>query len=257
MQKIISSAFVALIILTALPAYAATISLTPSTVSAAPGQSFTIAVDVDPQGSKLYTVKTHISYPADLFEVTGFTIDSAWPLTPPGNSIDNTGGSLTQTAGFVGGFTTTKRFGIMTVRAKADGVATLAVTSSSAAYDSKSNNTLSGVQGTSVATIATTPEAPKLTQKQKENVPIITASTEGEGEATTTTETIFAQETDGEEQVAFAQQSLLAAVGSIVTLGTDSTTVGLLVVVAILALAGYALYAVIQRVRRKNAGNPQ
>jgi len=54
-----------------------------------------------------------------------------------------------------------------------------------------------------------------------------------------------------------ASQPLLAGVGSIITLGTDSVIVGLLVAVAILALIGYAIYAVIQRARRKNFGKAQ
>lgn len=49
-------------------------------------------------------------------------------------------------------------------------------------------------------------------------------------------------------------RSLLASVGSVVSLGTNSVAVGLLVAVIVLALAGYAIYAVIQRARRKNLG---
>jgi len=52
-------------------------------------------------------------------------------------------------------------------------------------------------------------------------------------------------------------ESLLASVSSAVTLGTDSAIVGVLVTVAILALIGYAIYAVIQRARRKNLGKRQ
>ena len=51
-----------------------------------------------------------------------------------------------------------------------------------------------------------------------------------------------------------ASRSLLASVGSFVTLGTNSVIVGILVTIVILALIGYAIYAVIQRSRRKNFG---
>ena len=47
-------------------------------------------------------------------------------------------------------------------------------------------------------------------------------------------------------------RSLLASIGNIITLGTGSVIVGLLVVIAILALAGYAVYFLIQKTRRKN-----
>ena len=51
-----------------------------------------------------------------------------------------------------------------------------------------------------------------------------------------------------------ASQSLLASVDSVVTLGTNSVIVNILVTVIILALIGYTTYAVIQRARRKNLG---
>jgi len=262
MRIFISSILISFIALfvAASPVYAATITLTPAAASLKTGQTYTVAVDVDPQGEQLYTVKANISFPVALVEVTNFTIDSAWPLTPPGNFIDNTGGFLTQTAGFMGGFTTTKRFGTLTMRAKANGEATFAVTSNSAAYNSQSNNMmLSGAQGTFVATIAT-PEAPQPAQEE-DTTPTPTQTTPApeptEEGSVLGEEAPVVQESTSAPQPLASPRSLLASVGSVVTLGTDSPVVGLLVVVAVLALAGYALYAVIQRTRRKSVGKVQ
>src|SRR3989344_7423037 len=148
-----------LLVFAAVPAYAATISLAPTTVSVTKGQTFTVAVNADGAGTKIYTVKASVSYPAALLEATGFVIDPSWPLTPPGNMIDNVNGKLVETAGFVGGFTGVKKLGTATFRAKESGSATIRVNSDSAAYDSQSKNILSGTQGSATVTIAvnTTP----------------------------------------------------------------------------------------------------
>ncbi len=51
--------------------------------------------------------------------------------------------------------------------------------------------------------------------------------------------------------------SLLASIVVATTLGTDSAIVSVLVIVIILVLVGYAIYAVIQKVRRKNSRKRQ
>ena len=242
MSRTIPAALASLALLVATPAYAATITLSPSTVTVVQGQTFTVLVDVDPQGAKLYTVKVNMSYPASLIEVTNFTIDSSWPLTPPGNSVNNVSGTLSETAGFTGGFTAVKRFGTMTVRAKANGTATISVSTGSGAYDSQSANKLSGTQGSTVATIAApapaepepepTAETPEPTQTPAvtetrapvRTTPVATAGgTETEGEATTTA---IAAGTGTEEQAAAAgflgNNWKLLAVALVLIVGTGA-----------------------------------
>ena len=163
----------------AFPASAATITLSPSAVSVTEGKVFTIVVDVVPEGANLYTVKAGLSYPAALLQATGFTIDSTWPLSAPGNSINNTNGTLTYSGGFLGGFSTTKRFGIATFRAIASGSAVVLVNSNSAAYNAQSQNMLSGTQGSTAVNIVIAPPAPAPTTPapQKAPTPITTSLT--------------------------------------------------------------------------------
>ncbi|KKU54538.1 MAG: hypothetical protein UX77_C0029G0003 [Parcubacteria group bacterium GW2011_GWA1_47_11] len=192
-----------LLVFAAVPAYAATISLAPTTVSVTKGQTFTVAVNVDGAGTKIYTVKTSVSYPAALLEATGFVIDPSWPLTPPGNVIDNVNGKLVEMAGFVGGFTNVKKFGTATFRAKESGSATIQVNSDSAAYDSQSKNTLAGTQGSAVVTIAakaaipTPTPAPAPAPKPKTTAkPAVTGSVVATTASTTAATTTVSTSTD-------------------------------------------------------------
>lgn len=262
MHKITSVVLGLLVVFIATPAFAATISLTPTTISVKKGETVSLSVAVDPQSVKLGLVKVALSFPANLLEATAFTLASTdeW-LTPPGagNSVtDNTNGSLIKTAGYLGGFTTTKNFGTATFRAKADGVATVAVTASSVAYNAQNANTLVGTQGSSAITVATpkapvpapvstpTPTTPKTTTTK--TTPVVELTEEG---AVSDEEAPVAQEPTIESQ------PLLASVGSVGSFGTTSAITRILVTVIILALIGYAIYAVIQRTRRKKLGKLQ
>lgn len=162
MRNITSITTLLATLLIAVPASAATISLLPTTVSVTKGQTFTVAVAVDPGSTNAYTVKSAVSYPAALVEATSFSFDSGWiPLSMSGyDSVDNTGGTLVKTAGFPKGFSSAKTFGTISFRAKESGTATISVGSASLAYDASSKNTLSGPQGASTATITTTATPP-------------------------------------------------------------------------------------------------
>ncbi len=201
-------------------ASAATISLSPTAVSVTKGQTFSVVINADPAGAKLYTVKAKVSYPAALLEATGYMVDPTWPLTPPGNSIDNTNGTLIQTAGFVGGFTAVKKFGTITFIAKESGSATIAVGSDSAAYDAQSKNQISGTQGSSVVTIAAAvAPAPKTSAVTKPTNPTASpnkATPVAARKATTTTEeatTTAMTGTSTEVQAAAAGAGFLGGYG--------------------------------------------
>lgn len=145
-------------------ATAATISLSPTTVSVTPGQTFTITVSANPTASEtLYTVKADISFDPALLEATNFTFASNWmPLSQSGyDAMDNTKGTLTKTGGYPGGITRSTVLGTATFRAKAAGTATLVTTSNSLALNKTSTNALSGTQGSVTVTAARpTPAAP-------------------------------------------------------------------------------------------------
>jgi len=237
-------------------ASASTITLGPSTVSVTKGQTFTVTVNVEPAGVKLYTIKGVVTYPADILEATAFAFAAgtpAWiPLSQSGYD-SMTAGNVTKTAGFPGGFTTAKAFGTITFRAKESGVATIAVSPQSLAYDAQSKNTLTGEQGLSAVTITAPAPAPKTPTTPKAAP---ASAPKAEEPAVLGQGTSTAQEEPTSSQP-IASQSLVATIGNALTLGTNSVAVGILVSVIILALIGYAVYALIERARRKKLGKPQ
>jgi hypothetical protein len=142
-------------------ALAASFSLSPSQSTLKPGQSFSVVVSVVPSSDKIYTSKVNLKYPAELLEVTSFSFASGWsPLSQPGyDTVDNTAGSLTKTAGYPGGLSSSKTFGTVTFKVKKEGNAKISVSSSSALYDENSEDVLSG-SASSVFTISAPTIAP-------------------------------------------------------------------------------------------------
>lgn len=238
----------------AAPALAATsVSFAPISASVRQGQTFTLTIGVNPQGVKNYTAKTELHYPADLLEVKSFTFAPSWmPLAQPGYDLtDNTNGVFIKTAGYPGGVSSAVTFGTVSFLAKKSGNGTIAINSgNSLALDANNQNVLASalVQTTvaisAPAPVQTTPKTPTT-----QTTPVVEPTEEGAvlGEQAPVTQ----------EPTAVSQpisQSLLASVGSVVSFGTNSVIVGLLVAVIVLAFAGYAIYAVMQRARRKNLG---
>ncbi len=235
----------------AAPALAATsVSFTPISVSARQGQVFTLTIGINPQGVKNYTAKTELRYPADLLEVKSFAFANGWmPLTQPGYDLtDNANGVFIKTAGYPGGVSSSVAFGTVSFLAKKSGNGTIALSSNSFALDANNQNIIAGATVQTAVAISVPAPTPKIpttpvSQPEEEKPAIL------EGKAP------IAQEQPAATQP-IASRSLLASVGSVITLGSNSFIVGLLVTVAILALAGYAIYFVIQRARRKNLGKP-
>ena len=246
--------------LVAMPAYAATITLSPTTISVVKGQNVSIVISADPAGSKLYTVKSSISFPASLLEMTSFTQSAGWvPLSMAGyDSVDNTNGAVVKTAGYPGGFSNATSFGTFVFRAKESGTATISVANTSFAYDAQSKNTISGVQGLSVVTV-TAPVVASVPIKAAPKTLAVAAApkkiTPTPASAPIEGETPVVQEEPVVVQPVVSP-SQLAAVGGAVTLNTNNIGIGIIVAV-ILALVGYAISALIQRARRKNLGKPR
>lgn len=153
---IVSTLFV---VLFASSASAATFVLSPASVSVSNGQEFSVYVSVNPQGTKDYTAKIELEYPASMLEVKSFSFDNAWmPLSQTGyDLIDNTAGKLIKTAGYPKGFSNTAVFGTVTFKAKKVGTAYVKAGSNSVIYDSSNKNVFSGlpiaVVGISVAQV--------------------------------------------------------------------------------------------------------
>lgn len=218
------------------------ISFTPVTMSVEQGKTFTLTIKVAPQGAKNYTVKTELHYPADLLEVKSFVFTNSWmPIVQPGyDLIDNTNGVLIKTAGYPGGVSSEATFGTVSFIAKKSGNGTIVLDSNSLALDANNQNVLSG---SPIMSFNVT--APVVVPVKQETKPAVTPSAESDEPAVTdvASETIEVQDDSQPEQ----QFSLLAALGNIITLGTDKTWLGILVGLIILLGVGYAGYSIGRR----------
>ena len=230
----------------ATPVLAATIvSFSPANVSVSQGKTFNVAVAVNPQGVNNYTAKIQLDYPADVLEIKSFTLGSNWmALVQPGyDLIDNTNGVLIKTGGYPGGLSSSATFGTISFYAKKAGSGTIKVGSGALALDANNQNVLSGTPSVSVVVTApvsapATPQAPAIpetpvTPQQPTEQPITQPITQPVTQA--------------------PQSSLLAAIGVVLTLGTGSVWIGILVGLIILAIVVYVIYAAMQR-KRKNLG---
>ena len=228
---------------------ATSVSFTPVNVSVNQGQTFTLTIGVNPQGVKNYTAKIELHYPADLLEVKSFTFANSWmPLSQSGyDLIDNTNGVFIKTAGYPGGMSSAITFGTVSFLAKKSGNGTIALNSNSFVLDANNQNVLTdpSVQ-TAVAisapltSVQTTPTDPVPAPKEEE--PVVLGEEEPEAP-------IVQDQPTAPQPI--ESRLLLASVGGFVTLGTNSAIIGILVSVMILALVGYAIYVIIQRMRRK------
>jgi hypothetical protein len=77
-------------------AYAGSASLSLSTDASgvAVGDSFSVMVDVDPNGTSLDTVRVDLSYDPLYVEVSSYTLGELFPYESPSNEIDNSSGVL-------------------------------------------------------------------------------------------------------------------------------------------------------------------
>lgn len=140
---------------------AATFSFTPSTGTFAPGQTFTVSVYVNPvSGEEITTAKLAASFNPATVEVVSFAQSAGWlslqqPLVGPADDlIDNTSGQLVKTGGYPAKVKAPTLFGTLTLKALADGVATLNVGSEALLLDSTNTNRFTSATQTTY-TVAT------------------------------------------------------------------------------------------------------
>jgi len=221
---------------------ATTVSLSPISVNAVSGKSFNIVIAVNPQGINNYTEKIELTYPADILEVRSFNFGNNWmALSQTGyDLIDNTNGILTKTAGYPGGFSSSAIFGTISFYAKKTGSGTIKLGNGSLALDANNQNVLSGTPSVSVAVTApvSVPAAPKA------------PTAPGPIETPTVSEQPAEQPI--EQPIAQVPElSFLAAMGVVLTLGTGSVWLGILVGLIILAIVAYVIYALVQKKQKK------
>jgi len=126
---------------------AATFSFLPNIGTFEPGDVFDVNVYINPEaGEKITTAKLAASFDSTLLEISSFTQESGWfTLTQPGyDSIDNSGGVFIKTGGFPSGISTSKKFGVITIRAKAVGSASFSTNDDSLLLNSSNQNKYSG-----------------------------------------------------------------------------------------------------------------
>ncbi len=224
-------------VLVTLPVFAATLSLSPANVSVKQGQKFNAVVKLDPQGVKNYTAKVELKYPANLLEVKSFSFGSnLMPLSQTGyDLVDNAGGTLVKTAGFPGGLISPATFGTVTFTAKASGTGAVTVGSNTQVLDASNGNVLSGSSQVSVIIGAVAGATPK---------PTGSVSVSPSPSATPSLSISPAP-----ERQAVSQGGLFATIGNIVSLGTGSVWLGILVIVIIVIVLIYFL-----AIRKKKSG---
>lgn len=250
----------------AAPALAATsVSFTPVNVSARQGQTFTLTVGVNPHSSTIYSAKIGLRYPADLLEVRSFNFGNSWMHVPPDDVTDNTGGILRRTAGYPNpGLSSQAAFGTVSFLAKASGTGAVSITAESVVYDGSLQNVLTGVpvQASVVITAQTTPSTQIQTSppapNQAPTTPVVqTQPNTIQPEQTTDitgSETVVEtpiEQIQADAQPLVSSRPLAAQVAGFLTLGTGKTIIGISTVLIILTVIGFALYALIKRIRRK------
>ncbi len=140
------------IIILAVSVQATTVSLSPSDINLIEGENFNITIIVNPENPN-YTVKAELKYPADLIHVKSFSFGSGWmPISQQNyDLIDNENGVLIKSAGYPGGFSSSKTFGIVSFHAKKTGSGLIEMGENSLILDIESQDVFSGAPKASFA----------------------------------------------------------------------------------------------------------
>jgi hypothetical protein len=245
--------FAAVGLLIAPVAFAANIVFTPSTVNVTTGDSFTVQVSVNPQ-VKVGAVEVELKYPADLLEVTGFSLDSHW-MAAGDNSIDNTKGVAVKSGGYPGGITSQTVFGTVSFKAKKAGSATVSLGSNSMALNASSANVLTyeaKVQATIKDITKPVTQTPPQTQQQTTPSTTTQKKTTPSTSGQTVSQTPVSETPANESQTPEAsiatniptsagQANLLSTLASVLTLKTNNLFVGLLVIIVIIGAIIWAV----------------
>lgn len=252
MKKILSTILssAALSILIVAPAFAATIvSVVPQEIKTEAGKDFSLTISMDPQNAANYSGKIKLSFPADLMEAKAFNFGSGWTaVNQPGyDIINNKNGIIIKTAGYPGGITAKTVYGSVLFSAKKSGEGIIKLEpANSLALNNQGQNTLSNaitqtkisVSAAALKPTATTPTPKTVTAPTVE--PIIETSPATQEQAPSAQAPISVTPT---EIPSAPQQnrSTLAALGSVLTLGTGSIALGILVFAIIVLLVGWAV----------------
>jgi len=124
--------------------YGANFLINPLSGEYTKGETFIVALSVNPDSSTVYTAKSELKYPANLLELKSFTFNNSWlALNQPGyDLIDNNSGILIKTGGYSGGVSDPVLFGTASFYVKETGSATIELSEGSLVLDSNNKNIL-------------------------------------------------------------------------------------------------------------------
>jgi len=179
MKKILYT-FLALIFVIPTIVGAATFSFVPSTSTLSVGETFNISVYVNPSsGESITTAKLFAIFEAETLEVVSFSIESGWiPLTQPGYDLtDNTSGKLIRTGGYPAKVQSQKKFGVLTLKAKSAGTATINIDSNSLLLDTTNTNKYVSSAGATFTIMAPTPTPEVVEPTPTPGVPVAPKTT--------------------------------------------------------------------------------
>lgn len=216
------------------------ISLSPGSVSVNQGKTFNLIISVNPQGIKNYTIKTELTYPADLLQVKSFTFGTNWmPLSQPGyDLIDNTDGVLIKTAGYPAGTASAVTFGTVSFLAKKTGTGIIKVGNNSLALDSGNQNVFSSALVQASVNITAPVVPPASTPTPEEEVP-------------TPEEEAPVVVSPPAEEKPEARPSFFAAVANVISFGTGKIWIAIIVAIVILAIIIYLVFYFTKKARRR------
>lgn len=238
MKKHFSKVMLVLIGIMALtmPVMAATIvSFSPANINAVQGQTFNLAIAVNPQNMSNYTVKVELNYPADLLEVKSFSFGNGWmPITQQGyDSIDNINGILVKTAGYPGGISSSITFGTVSFYAKKAGSGTIEIGNNSLALDINSQNVLSG---SPKASFTVTVPVSAVSEKQiEEKIAVPIPAPTDKTQFSESEEAILSEKAASPQEEMFQEQSIsmLAAISMVWGGSAQLAVIGLIVIFSV------------------------
>jgi len=242
MKKILYSIFALSLVLPVM-ASAATFSFAPSAGTFAPGKIFSVAVFVNPSaGEEITVAKLSSAFSANGLEVVSFTQATGWiPLaTPDSDLVDNSAGKLIKTGGFPARVTATKQFGIIVLKAKSAGVATISVKGDSMMLDTANANKFVASSGASF-TIVTPSPTPSVTTPTDTPTGVTGTVTSSDDDATTGESATDEATTTDEVATTTASQPQIAAVATAGD-GTGSNNLWYYLIAGLVILVAGGLY---------------
>jgi len=229
-------------------------SFSPASIDVEPGDDFTAVILIEPEQA-LYTVKLELNFPAELLEIKSFIFKEGWiPLSQSEyNLVDNENGLLIKTAGYPGGLASALEFGTISFSAKQAGNGVISISNNSFALDSDNQNILNEELAQMVLKITAPVLVPEITPPAEEGIE--------EEEEAIEEEVIIPEEEapEGGGEVAIilpegekeGQISFLAAVFTVLALGTGKSWIAVIVAIIVLAFLTYFVYCCSRMVHRK------